>query len=71
MYELSFKVFFLVSINCIYVSNGTSTYYVKKNIYICICIYMCVCVCVCVRVHVYVVCDDTNLYYDIGITRRR
>ncbi len=30
-----------------------------------------VCVCVCVCVHVYVVYEDTNLYYDIDITRRR
>ncbi len=28
-------------------------------------------VCVCVCVHVYVVYEDTNLYNDIGITRRR
>ncbi len=34
---------------------------------------MCVCVCVCVSVcgHVYVVYEDTNLYNDMGITRRR
>ncbi len=32
---------------------------------------MCVCVCVCVCVHVYVVYEDTNLYNDMGITRRR
>ncbi len=32
---------------------------------------MCLCVCVCVCVHVYVVYEDTNLYNDIGITRRR
>ncbi len=43
----------------------------------CVCVCVCVCgVCVwCVCGHVYVVYEDTNLYndmwYDIGITRRR
>ncbi len=40
---------------------------------VCVCVCVCVCVwCVCVLcVHVYVVYEDTNLYNDIGITRRR
>ncbi len=32
---------------------------------------VCVCVCVVVCGHVYVVYEDTNLYNDMGITRRR
>ncbi len=39
---------------------------------VCVCVSVwCVCVCVCVSVHVYVVYKDTNLYNDMGITRRR
>ncbi len=40
---------------------------------VCVCVCSCslLCVCVCVCGHVYVVYEDTNLYNDIGITRRR
>ncbi len=46
---------------------------VRVCVCVCVCVRVCVCVCVCVCmcVHVYVVYEDTNLYNDIGITRRR